>query len=100
MFRGSESPSGTPPSCVSLLQALKMEQGERGFAGPRHRRGYPQQLEKDELYVEQLSEVVSREQEDKSFRKSGTESELTLRVGGSRIKPRRISFKRVGVRQA
>ena len=45
-------------SCLSLLQAFQKEQG-------------------------MLSEVVSREQEDKSLRKGGTESELTLRVDGS-----------------
>ena len=50
-----------------------------------------EQLEEGELHTE-LSEVVSREQEDKSLRKSSTESELTLRVDGSwRRKPRRIS---------
>ena len=80
-------------SCyLYLLQAFRKEQGKdeelpsRGIV-----EGILEQLEEGELHTVQLPEVVSREQEDRSVRKSSTESELTLRVDGSWTrKPRRI----------
>ena len=98
--QGSRREQLARSSYLSLLQAFQKEQGddrmedeELPFRGIVE--DILEQLEEGELHTEQLSEVVAREQEDKSLRKSSTESELTLRVDGSwRRKPRRIFLSR------
>ena len=81
---------------LSLLQAFQKEQGDDRLEdeeppGPGIVEDFLEQLEEASC-TEQLSEVVSREQEDKSLRKSSTASELALRVDGPwRRKPRRIA---------
>ena len=72
-------------SYLSLLQAFEKVQGDdrledEELLGRGIVEAILEQLEEGELHTEQLSEVVSREQEDRSLRKSSTESELTLRV--------------------
>ena len=84
-------------SYLSLLQAFQKEQGDdrwedEELPGRGIVEDILEQLEEGELHTEQFSEVVSQEQEDKSLRKSGTKSELSLLVEGSwRRKPLRIS---------
>ena len=74
-------------TCLSCRQFQK-EQGDDRLEGEElPGRGIVEdileQLEKDELDTEHLSEVSREEEEEKSLRKSGTESQLSLWVDGS-----------------